>query len=392
MKGLRLYLIVCGILVTGYIVVQFNQPKRIDWSDTLINHDKIPFGTYILRNRLADLFPNAKIKDYREPIYNVIVDDSAKNSSYFIVCPQLQISEVDYTKLTNYISKGNDVFIAAMQFDKVFAKHLHISTDIIGTLKNDTPAIHFTSPYLHPDKVYPVDKGCTVMYFDDFDAKKATVLSEDNNKNPDYLRFKFGKGSLYLMANPNMLTNYSLLTQQGAAYAATALSFVKDTRNIIWDEYYSQGDIDQDSPMRVFLNNLYLRWAYYIALFSLLVYVLYEIKRRQRIIPVLDPMTNTTLEFVNVVGQLYYEKRNNANIAHKQVNYILNHLRDEYQVKASPGENEFLEKLTGKLGFDETFAGNFSRYLQFISVQDRVSDTELINLNKLIEQFYLRSR
>jgi hypothetical protein len=72
--------------------------------------------------------------------------------------------------------------------------------------------------------------------------------------------------------------------------------------------------------------------------------------------------------------------------------YILAYLRDEYHIKTSKFDEEFLEKLTGKLGLDTDFAENFARYLQFISVQDRVSDNELINLNKLIEQFYIKSR
>jgi len=144
--------------------------------------------------------------------------------------------------------------------------------------------------------------------------------------------------------------------------------------------------------MRVFLSHPELEWAYYIAIFSLLIFVLYEIKRRQRIIPVIEPLSNSTLEFVNVVGQVYYEKRNNDNIAKKQVLYLLSYLRDEYQLKTNKLDKEFTETLTAKLGLDPDFANDFVEFLHYINVQDRINDKELIHLNKLIEQFYIQSR
>jgi hypothetical protein len=144
--------------------------------------------------------------------------------------------------------------------------------------------------------------------------------------------------------------------------------------------------------MRVFLKNPILQWAYYIAIFSLLLFVVFEIKRRQRVIPVIEPLPNSTLEFVNVVGQVYYEKRNNVNIAHKKILYLLADLRDEYQLKTNKLDDEFIDKLASKLGLENDFAIELVNYIRFISVQDSVSDRELIELNKLIEQLYIQSR
>jgi len=392
MKGLKTYLIIGGAVLLLYIIAQFNRPKAIDWSETLSNKEKTPYGTYILYNRAADLFPGAHITPYREPVYNAIVDDSIKNSSYIIICPQIDISKVDYIKLTDYIKKGNDVFISAQDFGELLEKKLDVKTQTILKFNEDPIPINFVNPNLDSVKYYSVDKGSTNIYFSKFDTVKAVVLGQDARHKANFIKYTFGKGSLYLTSNPKMFSNYSLLKPDGAGYAATALSYVKNTRNIIWDEYYTQGDIGEDSPMRVFLSNEYLQWAYYITIFSLLLFILYEIKRRQRIIPVIEPLRNSTLDFVNIVGQLYYEKRNNANIAHKKVLYLLAHLRDEYQLKTNKLDQEFIEKLSSKMGIDANFAYDFVNLLNFISVQDRVSDRELIELNRIIEQFYIQSR
>ena len=392
MKSLRLYLIVAGVLLTLYIVAEFNRPKTVDWSATFISKEKTPFGTYILNNRLRDIFPKSKVVRYRQAVYNVIAEDSIENSSYLIICPGIDLSKADYGQLINYIKKGNDVFIAADFFGKSFEKNLKLYSELDFTFGKDTTAIKFVSPALDSSKIYAVDKGAGNIYFAKFDTLRATVIGETKAHKADFIKYSFGKGSLYLSCNPKMFTNYSLLKPQGAAYAATALSFLNGTPKIAVDDYYSQGDDEKDSPMRLFLSHPPLEWAYYITIFGLLIFILFEMKRRQRVIPVIEPLQNSTLDFVTVVGQVYYEKRDNANIAEKKIRYFFTFLRDEYQIKTTKLDTEFVEKLTAKLNLERHFVNELVEYIKYIANQQQVTDGELIELNKLIEQFYIKSR
>lgn len=390
MKSLKLYLIVAGLLLAVYIIAELNRPKTTDWVETFSNKEKTPFGTYILFNRLKDLFPNAHIVPYHQPIYNVIAEDSIKETSYIIVCQNIELSKSDYKQLIKYIERGNDVFVAAEYFGKLLDKNLNVKTDFKYNREN-TP-VNFVSPHLNPKEKFNIDKWAGNYYFSKFDTLNSVVLGENIDHKANFIKYNFGKGTLYLAANPKLFTNYSLLKPRGAEYAATALSYLKSTRQIAWDEYYTQNNAEDESPMRVFLRNPTLQWAYYIGIFSLLTFVLFEIKRRQRIIPVIEPLSNSTLEFVNVVGQVYYEKRNNANIAHKKILYLLEHLRDEYQLKTNKLDNEFIEKLTAKLGIESALAYELVDYIKYIANQQRVTDHELIELNKLIEKLYIQSR
>jgi len=392
MKSLKIFWIVGGLLLIIYIVARFNRPKTIDWSESFSCNEKTPFGTYVLFDRLKDLFPGAKIVAYRKPVYDVVTDDSVKDASYVIICGEIDLSKTDYSQLIKYIKKGNDVFIAAQYFGKIFDRNLDVTTAYnYGSSHNSTP-VNFLSHYLNPKKSFVVDKWAGNCYFSKFDTSSAVVVGENANHKANFIKYNFGKGSLYLTSNPKLFTNYSLLKPQGAEYAATSLSFLKNTRQVIWDEYYTQGDAGAQSPMRVFLSNPALQWAYYVAVFSLLLFVLFEMKRRQRIIPIIEPLTNSTLEFVNVVGQVYYEKRNNANIASKKILYLLEHLRDEYQFQTNKLDEEFIEKLTAKLGINNAFAHEFVDYIKYIAVQQHVTDHELIELNKMIEKLYIQAR
>lgn len=392
MKSLKFYLIIAGVILALYIVAEANQPKTVDWRETFSAKDKIPFGTYILTNRIKDLFPNAEINFYRRPVYNVIAEDSIKQASYIIICRDIDLSRVDYEQLLKYIKAGNDVFIAAESFGRLLDTTLNVNVRRRYLFGDAGMPVKFVSPGLHPNTSFSIDKGAGTSYFIRFDTLRATVVSETENHKANLIRYAFGKGSLYLSSEPKFFSNYSLLKPGGAEYAASALSFIKNTRQIAWDTYYTQGDEEDESLMRVFLTQPALQWAYYIAIFSLLLFVVFDIKRRQRVIPVIEPLSNSTLNFVNVVGQVYYEKRNNADIAQKKVLYLLTRLRDDYQLKINKLDDEFTEKLMAKLGLEMDFAAELVNYLRFISVQDHVSDRELIELNKLIEQLFIQSR
>ena len=388
MKDLKIYLFVASGLFILYLLLQYNRPKATDWRETLYNSDKIPYGTYVLYNRLPDLFPGATIRPYREPVYNVLNDHNITNGSYIVICNSVNLNENDYKKLDQFIKNGNDVFIAADYFGDQFSKSLKIETRTELRLAT----IRLFSSSADSNKYYGSDKGLSNSYFSKLDTAKAIALGKNNFGHCNFVKYTIGKGSLYLSANPLMFSNYAILDKQNTTYAATALSYINNNKNLIWDEFYTKGRQGEENVMRVFLSHIELKWAFYIAAFSLITFVFYQMKRRQRVIPIITPLANSTLDFVRVVGQVYFEKRNNANIAHKKILYLLTYLRDGYHLRTTKFDAEFLEKLVGKLGLDRAFATQLVNHLQYLTVQQHVTDHELIELNKLIEQFYIQSR
>jgi hypothetical protein len=175
MKDLKIYISLASIVLIIYLVAQFNKPKPTDWSTTLSSNDKIPFGTYILYNRITDIFPGAKVKTFREPVYNVIDDENIENGTYMIIGDDIDIDTNDYVQLKKYIEKGNDVFIAANTFSGELAKILKINTE------NDrSPAtrIGFINNQWK-DNLYDVDKYSSNGYIADFDTLKAVVLGNN---------------------------------------------------------------------------------------------------------------------------------------------------------------------------------------------------------------------
>ncbi|HWZ03319.1 MAG TPA: DUF4350 domain-containing protein [Mucilaginibacter sp.] len=392
MKSLKLYLGITAFIIVIYLVAQFNRPKAVDWSATFSSSDKIPFGTYVIYNRLNDIFPKAKVETFREPLYNVINDHGITHGTYLIISNSVNLNEYDCQKLLNFIKSGNDVFITASNFGDELSKQLKIETNIAIRGFGATSGIKFTDKYLDTGKIYHFGKNIGDWYFSKFDTAKMTVLGLNTDNHPDFLKYTAGKGSLYLNANPFIFTNYSLFTNNGNDYASIALSYVKNDSNLIWDQYYSLGREDEGSSMRVFLRSDALRWAFYITFFSLVLFVLYEMKRRQRIIPVVDPLENSTLAFVNVVGQVYFEQHDNRNISTKKILYFLEHIRIEFNLKTNQLDEEFINNLSQKTGIDLEFATKLVNYITLLNDREYVNNKELIELNNLIEKFYTKSR
>src|SRR5476651_2475410 len=391
MKSSKIYIGILAVFLIVYLVAQYKRPKGIDWTQSLDNNDKIPFGTYVVFNRISDIFPGAKVETFREPVYNVINDHHIDRGTYLIVCDAVNINEYDYDKLERFIKKGNDVFIAASYFGDQIKKELKVETQ--AEFKDTTGTrIRFTNSSIDTTKFYSLKKGMCDGYFNKIDTSGAIVLGSNSYHHCNYIKYNLGKGHLYLNCNPLMFTNYSLLSKDGASYAATALSFVKNSTYLMWDEYYTQGRDDDESTMRVFLRNPALRMAFYIAFFSMIIFVVYEAKRRQRIIPIIDPLNNSTLDFVNVVGQVYYEQRNNSNIAQKQATYFLEHIRNKYYLKTSLLNEELIETLSQKTGIEPDFLKRIFNQVTIIRSGLYISDNDLISFNKNIEQFYIQSR
>ena len=51
--------------------------------------------------------------------------------------------------------------------------------------------------------------------------------------------------------------------------------------------------------------------------------MIFNAKRRQRVVPIINPLPNTTLDFTKTIGNLYYQEGNHQNIVDKKIIYFL---------------------------------------------------------------------
>ncbi|MBC7417496.1 MAG: DUF4350 domain-containing protein [Pedobacter sp.] len=385
MRGYKTYLTLGIAFILIYLVAQYNKPTPTDWSRTFVKTDKIPFGTFIFYNSLVDVLPNTSIVNSNKRIYNTLSNDE-KKTAYLIIAPEIKLDKADSAKLNAFVAQGNDVFIACYSFGDILSKQFGIK---VGNnfSQNPTP-VNFVNPLLKSTADYGFDKGVGDNYFSKLDSAKATVLGRTAGGKANFIKFKLGKGSIFLMADPGFYSNVNLLDKYGPEYAAKSLSYLVGNKRIIYDGFFTKTEAEETDLFTVFFKNPALKYAYYLAIFSLLLFVLYNLKRRQRIIPLQDSFSNASLEFVQVVGSVYYQNRNNQDIAQKKITYFLAYLRSRYFLQTHKIDKEFSELLVQKTGIHQVQATYLTKLLREIPQAESLSDHALIDLNQCIENFY----
>ena len=393
MNGFRKYLWIGSILLIGYVVAQYFKPKPTDWSTSYLSEDKIPFGTYLLRQQINDIFPGTKVKMVDQAVYNNLKEKPQGVSNYLIIASNLKVDTLDYAEMVRYMRAGNNIFIAAYQIQGMLLDTLglNIVSDLNFQHKRKYP-INFVNPNLKRTYDYYFDRGISEQYFLDLDTANTIVLGRKQDSLANFVEIKYGKGALFVLPNPELLTNYSLLREDGRDYAAKALSYLPKAKNLIWDEHFTRPASQNKSVLRVFFEYEQLRWAYYIALLSLVLFVLFEMKRRQRIIPIIERLQNTSVQFVEVVGRVYYQQRNNRDIAEKKVTYLLEYIRTKYRLKTTELDQEFKLALIRVSGDTADHIEDLLSEMNYLKAGQVVSDRQLIRLNQLIEQFYQQDK
>lgn len=387
MRELRTYLVGSAIVLVLYLVAQYYKPKPTDWTSTYLREDKIPFGLYILDHELNSIFPNTTVKTSGSPVYNTLNGRKFENTNYLFISGSLKLDSLDFRELIKFVNHGNHVFIAAYDLGTFLKDTLQLQVKPANMMANNNVSIYFVNPALEATQSYSFKKEIANQYFSKFDTLRATILGKNENGDANFLKYAFGKGALYILPNPQLLTNYSLINPRGADYAAKALSYLPVSKTLIWDEFNTRGSVADSSILRVLFNHDQLRWAYEITIAGLLVFVLFEIKRRQRIIPVIAPLQNSSVDFVKVVGKVYYQQRDNRDIVHKKINYFLEHIRVTYRLKTTAIDQELANSLMIKSGVNEDTIRQLFSTIQNINQLNKVSDQQLIDLNKQIEKF-----
>ncbi|HEX8657897.1 MAG TPA: DUF4350 domain-containing protein [Hymenobacter sp.] len=486
----RLYLLGIALLFGGYVVLEYNRPKPLDWTPTYANKDKIPYGTYVLYDQLPRLLGTDSIEAVRLPVYSQLtglslddlptastnaasretseasspdstapatsVGDSsvvaatdstgtsdeeahASNSSedaelaqadpaevrvdttiseeetgpnednrsgaiplrnaqanYLFINESFELSRPDAQALLQFVARGNDAFIAARSLRSgLLRDSLGVEVeDLELPLRNgpkglpvaDSVDLRFTNPALaHVRARLPGPDARQRLVVDS--GRAGRTLATDAQGRAVFIRLDHGRGHFYLCSTPVAFTNYYLLRPRTTAFAAAALAYLP-ARRTWWDEYQKQGPIGEQSVLRVVFAHTALRQAYYLTLAGALLLVLVAARRRQRVIPTINPLPNTTLLFTRTVASLYRQGSSHTLIAEKKVGLFMDYLRTRFQ-ETNPdfGDADFRERLSQKSGLTRSRVDELFRLVNFARTAPRMTDTQLLQLSKALSDF-----
>lgn len=379
--------------VVAYGLFEYYRPKPIDWTATYSNKDKIPFGTKATYELLTDVFKNQQIESLRIPVYNQLSEHSnLPKSNYIFICENFAIDLNDQKQLLRYVKRGNNAFISAYDFPDTLMQILGIKATLKApTLRDTALVMNFVNPNLarKGGYVYAQDDGRN--YFLVKKRKNVTILAKNARNEPIFLKVVYGKGAFYLHNLPIALTNYYALPPKTSDFAFKSLSYLP-VLPIYWDEYLKQGRFGEDnrSKFRYIMTQTPLEWAFYLILFGLLLYAIFAGKRTQRIIPVIPMPKNTSLEFVQTIGKMYFQQGDHSKIAQKKIYHLLLYIRERFGLRTHTIDDEFKEMLTQRTGLPRREIELLFSEIVHAERTTGLSEWALLSLNRRIEEFYER--
>jgi len=389
------FIITFSALLLLYVIAELNRPQPLNWNITLSKEDKNPYGAYILYKHLKDIFPSSSIVSLREPAYNLLHNANIQNAVYIVLSPAFGAGAADVNELLDFARQGNHVFISAVKSNKFIMDTLGLKEkQYITLLAGDSTSLNFVNPALKATSNYGYKRFSVDEYFDKLEKDDSTtVLGITHRYHPNFVKVTVGNGAFYIHSAPLAFSNYSMLTRNNYEYVAKALSYIPAGVNTVyWDEYYKSGRTGPDTPLRFFLSNEWLRWALRLTIAALIIYVLFEMKRRQRIIPVIEPLRNTTLDFVKTVSAVYLSQKDNRSIAHNKVQYWLHYIRQRYYLQTNDLNETFVDLLSKRSGVHESEIQKVLSVVEDIQTNYNITDKKLMELNHRIDRFYTLSK
>ena len=383
-KDLKYYLAL-GVCAAVAVLLHALTPTPLNWSPSFSAADKIPYGNYILLKVLPHIFPQRAVNMTEESIFKMLKERSFEQTNYIFVNSGFAPDEVEAEILLDFVAVGNHVFIAAEQFAGKLADTLKIETER-NFLRPDSVGVNFAQASLKSER-YRYKTGTAMHYFSSFDTTKTVVLGVNDRDQVNFIKLRWGQGNLLLSSIPLAFTNYNMLAADNGDYVVKALSHlpVQDT---FWDEYYKVSREVVATPIRYILSRAPLKWALCLVLAALVLYIVFEGKRRQRVIAVIEPLPNHTLEFVETVGRLYYQQGDHKNIAAKKVKYFLEHVRTHLGVDLPYTSAEWPTRVAEKMGKPAAQIAELCDDIKKIDSADMIADEELAAFNRRLETFH----
>ncbi|MBT8254933.1 MAG: DUF4350 domain-containing protein [Bacteroidia bacterium] len=392
-KRSKRIVLVFGAVLLLLILSEVLRPRPVNWRPSYTSIDKIPFGSYVLFEELQGLFKESTIEKVTRDPYEFLLDSTyMPNSAYIFLNNSLFFDERQVDALLKYVSEGNSAFIAANNYGYILEDSLGLHLETNYQLLEESIHPDFFNSEFKMDSLPRFQRGIYKTTFNDIDTLQTTALGYFNSKEErldelNFVAMEVGEGKLFFHSLPEAFTNYYMLNGN-ERYVAQVLSYL-DADTIYWDSYLKSGRKVISSPMRFVLSQSQLRWFYYLTLTGLILLVLFKAKREQRVIQVVKPLENTSIEFTRTIGDLYFQHKDFTNIISKKITYFMEVVRSKYYLNTQELNDAFITKLAQKSGNDQEKTRTLIDYIKHLKTKSFHTEADLVEFNKKTQDFNL---
>ncbi len=414
-KTLKIYLLVFAVLIALMIAIDQSREKPLDWSPTYLLDDKKPLDLYVLNREIDHLINNTVVRYDRNPYEYFQKLDSLerREETYLFINQYSYIDKALGNKLLNAVDRGGTLFIVSDGFTPFLIDTLRAvceyapsdnpvgfhsqdddasASDKLNTLNRSAVKLRF-SREVWAGQEYSYSPLFGQYAFVDTDTTTSKALGYMTLPNGaeyiNFMEFRFGKGKVILHNQPVVFSNYSLLSDDLLQeYAERTLSYLPD-QPVVWfvsSQQHSEGV--SKTPLSVIFRYPALRMVWLIFIYGIILFILFTAKRKQRVVPAIKPLKNTTVEFAQTIGNLYFQEGDISDIARKKIIYFLDRVRRTYNIDTQLPEDKLIQRLHLKSGKEKILIEEILALMRKINDQHICGKQELIQLNELMDRFW----
>ncbi|NLN33320.1 MAG: DUF4350 domain-containing protein [Flavobacteriaceae bacterium] len=394
-NGLKYLIALMVFLVWGCTDVPVN------WQRTFDSKDTIPYGTYVLRQELSNMFPDSQvynIHDTGEDFFEYFHYDYTYDQ-YIFIRDNVFYDDSTWENIVGFVSRGGTAFISLPVHNLTLERSLGLkTTQLARSFETNEVKLSVKTP--QNLNTYIFEKGFNLAYFSDFEEYRTEVLgyiNYDGTTAPNFLKIYHGEGAFFVHTEPIAFTNYYLLKTENDGYINDLFSYL-GSEDIIWDNHRIYNRHSGERNDGGFFNGLdfimkhdSLRWSFFLLIILGILYLLFNSKRRQKAVPILLPYTNYTLDFAKTLSELYrYNKDHTAMVRYK-INYFLEQIRQHYNITSKDTEKDFSELLSSKSGVDIDLCRKIVVTIDIFKSRNYLDKEDFFKLHSLIEKFNQKS-
>lgn len=391
MKSSRNFLFAMLVLFVLFCLLQVNLPKKFVWSPTFSHVDKQPFGCFVFDSVLTQSLPNGyhvtkktffqlDQEHAKEKISVLMVVDQQdlKQLDVKYLCNIARRGGKVMVVASSSLDDGRNAdTVVVGELERTFKVRIEDGMyfslrGILAGLKahdndmydtiywNNRETMYAAQSYrmfynmvggtLFVDSVPKVkrlaytlstagyDYKLDSLYVGDFTGFDTIVDEKERieridtfaiKKVPTAVSVPYGKGEVIFVSSPLLFTNYGMLEGNTSVYIFRLMSYLADLP-VYRTEAYVKTDamlVAEQSPFREFIKRPPLRWALYLALLGVVLFMIFTARRRQRVIPIISKPANRSLEFIQLIGTLYYQRKDHVDLVRKKFKLFAEELR-----------------------------------------------------------------
>ena len=420
---------VLGVVVILLSIVFFvfrDGQTRHSWTENY-EEEKNPYGTHVIYELLKGYDPQYDFHEISKGIKEDLPDldsvDLSAISNYIFIGEGMFLDSIEMNQMLRFVADGNNAFISSKDIpfsikpivfeelcsDYWFYRYPNVS-DSIAALSFSHPSLIDTSgaydfKYVshHEVRDYRWHYVESEYFCDEYYSPVA--LGHLNDTLINYFKVSYGDGHFYFHTNPIAFSNIQLLKKPAVDYASLVFSHLPPG-DIYWDRSSRlplgiarsldrnnrDGSMDRslnsEGPLSYILSQPPLAWAWYTALATAVLFLIFRSRRKQRIIPVLEKNKNSSLEFINTIGRIYHQQGNHRKICLKKMTLFLSFIRDRYYLNTNERDADFFARLSAKSDISASVIDQIFLYHKNIDSSNFVSEQTLIDFHLEMDKFY----